>query len=230
MFLKYASALAIVSVAVGEASAANYKVTVLQDVGGQGYSYATGINDSRQIVGSSDTAHGADAVLWSSTGTGTVLKDVGGQGSSFAGGINDSGQIVGSSYTAHGADAVGADAVLWSSTETGTVLKDVSGQGSSFAAGINDSGQIVGTSLKRGPGLHLGRGLVVVHRDWHSAPGCRRPGVQPCHRDQRLRPDRRVFSNRGRRRCGLVVVHGRGDKSRRRLGQRLANCASDSDQ
>jgi hypothetical protein len=59
------ASLACASAAGAPASAADYTLTVLQDVGGQGDSVATGINASSQIVGESDTASGTDAVLWS---------------------------------------------------------------------------------------------------------------------------------------------------------------------
>ena len=58
MVQKYALALAIVAVAGGEASASGYKLTILQDVGGQRASEAFGINDNGQIVGVSPTAIG----------------------------------------------------------------------------------------------------------------------------------------------------------------------------
>jgi hypothetical protein len=64
---------------------------VLQDVGGQGDSFATAMNASGQSVGNSSTATGSDAVLWSPSGKATVLQDVGGQGDSSALAINASG-------------------------------------------------------------------------------------------------------------------------------------------
>jgi hypothetical protein len=108
------ASLACASTAGAPASAADYTLTVLQDVGGQGYSQATGINASGQIVGYSSSASGDEAVLCSSSGVGTALADVGGTGRSYATGINASGQIVGESDTASGTDAV-----LWSSSGTG---------------------------------------------------------------------------------------------------------------
>ena len=101
MFLKYVSALAIIALAGGEASAENYNVIVLQDVTGLGSSQAYGINASGQSVGSSYAGSGNDAVLWSSNGVGTVLHDVGGHGNSSARGINASGLSVGFSEPEH---------------------------------------------------------------------------------------------------------------------------------
>jgi len=145
-YASYASTVAAISVAVaGPASAANFVPFVLQAVGGGSNSEGLGINDSDQIVGSSDTATGAlEAVLYDGstssltlTLAGTALQDLGGGDVSEALGINASGQIVGYS---------GREAVLWSASSlTGTTLQNVGGF-ISRALGINASGQIVGFS------------------------------------------------------------------------------------
>jgi uncharacterized membrane protein len=100
--LAVASATAL-SPMVAPASATSYLATVLQDVGGQGYSDAYGINISNEVVGvsllNSDTS-ARDAVLWSPNGTPTILQDVGGQRQSTALGINSAGDIVGYSRPA----------------------------------------------------------------------------------------------------------------------------------
>ena len=142
MFLKYVSILAISVVAADHASAANYDVVVLQDVGGDGDSHANAINAFGEIVGFS----GLGAVLWSPNGSGTALQDVGGQGFSAANGINSSGQIVGFSGAGNGLEAV-----VWSANGVGKALQNVgggnfTGQPFSIANGINASGQIVGLS------------------------------------------------------------------------------------
>jgi probable HAF family extracellular repeat protein len=123
--------------------------TVLQDIGGQGVSFAEAINDAGQIVGYSETANGYEAVLWQPTGKALVLQDAGGGGVSFAEAINDAGQIVGVSKTASG----GQDAVLWSPTGRATVLQDVGGAGISVANAINDAGQSVGVSFRNIDGM-----------------------------------------------------------------------------
>jgi hypothetical protein len=79
------------------------KATVLEDIGGQGFSAPYAINASGESVGWSATTSGGqfasnrEAVLWSPSGKATVLQDVGGQGFSEAAAINASGESVGSS-------------------------------------------------------------------------------------------------------------------------------------
>ena len=152
MFIRYLSIFIVGLAASAPASAANYTVTVLQEVGadlsGPGIdgTGALGINDSGQIVGWSDRSSSEYAALWSSTGAGMTLQNVGGfsMGHSVATGINASGQIVGYSQRANGG---GYEAALWSSGGAGTTLQDIGGSDYSMALGINASGQIVGTSM-----------------------------------------------------------------------------------
>ncbi len=124
------------------------KATVLQDVGGRGFSAARAINDKGQSVGVSNTTEGADAVLWSPTGQATVLQDVGGLGDSAADAINDKGQSVGYSNTAGG----GSDAVLWSPSGHATDLGAILGSAwsNTVARGINDAGQVTGYGTYNG--------------------------------------------------------------------------------
>ena len=70
------------------------KATVLQDAGGQGYSYVYAMNDAGWSVGYSFTAPGAssgEAVLWSPSGKATNLGALLGS----AEWINNSGDIIG---------------------------------------------------------------------------------------------------------------------------------------
>ncbi len=131
-------------------SASTGAATTLPDIGGQGVSWALGINASGQIAGFSATATAPDgvvtsqeAVLWSaSAGTGTPLQDVGGTDFSKALAINGPGQIVGFSDTANGMDAA-----LWdASTGVGVDLAGILGSDwtNTQATGINDAGDIVG--------------------------------------------------------------------------------------
>jgi hypothetical protein len=122
---------------------AGYKVTVLQDPGGQGSSgpFFDAINGLGESVGSSATASGGvEGVRWSRTGRATVLQDVGGQGNSSASAINVFGWSVGSS----GAPS-GLEAVLWSPTGKGRTLQTPRGLNSSQGAAINNFGWSVGT-------------------------------------------------------------------------------------
>jgi hypothetical protein len=102
---------------------AGYNVTVLQDVGGQGFNLAQGINAFGQTVGYSSTTIGYDAVLWSLAGKATVLQDAGGGSWSLANAINNAGWSVGFSLAAPD-DYSRSDAVLWSPLGKATVLHD----------------------------------------------------------------------------------------------------------
>ncbi len=94
----------------------------------------TDINNRGQIVGTVDTTHGMQAVLWS-RGRITDLGTLGG-GWDWATAINDRGQIVGMAATADGGNA----AFLWLNGRMRKLdLDDVSG--------INNRGQVSGGRL-----------------------------------------------------------------------------------
>jgi probable HAF family extracellular repeat protein len=118
----------------------------LLDVGGLGggYSVATGINDSGQVVGQAETSSGFyDAFLYAN-GTTSNLGIAG--ISSAATGINSSGQIVGSFSTRQSDGSISSDGFIYSNgTETvlGTLPRSTD---SSYATAINNSGQAVGYS------------------------------------------------------------------------------------
>jgi len=117
------------------------KLTTLPDLstyGGGGYSSASGINNNRQIVGSSDTAGGySHAVLWAN-GAITDLGTLGGtQSAAYA--INNLGQVTGWAHTASEATHV----FLWRNgtmTDLGTFGLDPVGEA------INNHEVIVGQS------------------------------------------------------------------------------------
>ena len=154
---------------------ADYTFSLLDIFGGTS-SYAYGINDSGQIVGSISTTSGTSATLWSN-GTITDLGALGGGSYSTAIGINASGQVSG---------VVGSQGAIWnngtlvtteaSATQfqgnvinnagqvvfsnyavpqrgllwndgTITELAPISGANDSQAKAINNSGQIVGSSF-----------------------------------------------------------------------------------
>jgi probable HAF family extracellular repeat protein len=98
------------------------------------------INNRGQIVGTVDTAHGMQAVLWS-RGRTTDLGTLGG-GSDWPTDINDRGQVVGMGSMANGANAP----FLWSNGRMRKLnLDDVSD--------INNRGQVAGGHLVEG-GFH----------------------------------------------------------------------------
>lgn len=111
----------------------------LGDLGG-GYSYASQINDSGQIVGISSNSSGNSTAFLYSNGTMSSLGTLGGT-TSFALAINSSGQVVGYSTTSSG----NTNAFLYSGgtmTNLGTF-----GGTTSEAYSINNSGQVVGLSM-----------------------------------------------------------------------------------
>ena len=121
-------------------------------------SYAYGINDLGQIVGSSDTAgwydsvggymHSVHAFLSNGSGPMQDLGTLGGR-NSHAHGINNNGQVVGSSGTSDGYGR----AFLW---QKGSGMQDLGTLGglSSVAYSINNNGQVVGYSSPASGNYH----------------------------------------------------------------------------
>ena len=114
----------------------------MTDLGGLGgsYTFAYGINDAGQVVGSSNTRSGSThAVTWQDSSM-SDLDPSGLQGYVYeAMAINNLGEIVG---TAPATAGNASHATLWQSgaaTDLGTL-----GNAYSIAWGINDNGQIVG--------------------------------------------------------------------------------------
>ena len=116
-----------------------YAITNLETLPGDSYSYASGINNQGQVVGTSGSNTGSRAFLYSG-GTMTNLGTLPGDNFSYAYGINDQGQVVGFS--------VGGNpprAFLYTGG-TMTNLGTLPGDSSSYAYGINNQGQVVGSS------------------------------------------------------------------------------------
>jgi probable HAF family extracellular repeat protein len=142
-------------------------------------SFATGINDLNQVVGSSQNAAGQlRAFFYTGTpGAGGVMHDLGTLGgtTSFGCGINNLSHIVGYARTAAGqthaflyTGVPGVDGVMH---DLGTL-----GGTNSWAMGINDRSQVVGYSHTAGGQTHAflytgTPGLDGVLRDLGTFPG-----------------------------------------------------------
>ena len=116
--------------------------TQLGDLGG-GFNYATGINATGQVAGSSRVPPGTNNATHAVRWTGSTPTDLGTAGgdNSWGYGINSSGQVVGTSEI----DASGTrHAVRW----TGTTAQDLGTIGGTMSYGyaINASGQVAGMS------------------------------------------------------------------------------------
>lgn len=126
------------------AVAQKYTVTDLGTIGGN-LSYASAVNDSGQVVGSSYISkqngiyHG---FIWTAA---TGLHDLGtlGGNNSYALGINNAGQVVGCADVSP-SNLVPGHAFLW--TQAGGMQDLGTLGGGSCALGINDVGQVVGLS------------------------------------------------------------------------------------
>ena len=138
----------VISLSFSSLSAnADYTFNLLDMLGGTS-SYAYGINDSGQIVGSITGANGTtSATLWSN-GTTAYLDSLGGSYNTAIG-INASGQIISGNYiNGTSADNGAYRATIWNGgtiTELGTL-----GGTGSVANSINASGDVVGFSSNSG--------------------------------------------------------------------------------
>jgi probable HAF family extracellular repeat protein len=119
----------------------------IKDLGtlGGNFSFATGINDTGQVVGWSAPAEGGyHAFITGPNGVG--MRDLGtlGGGDSFAYGINDAGQVVGYSYTPEGfrhAFITGPNGV--GMTDLNSLVDLPAGLVLAEARDINNAGQVV---------------------------------------------------------------------------------------
>jgi probable HAF family extracellular repeat protein len=121
---------------------------------------ANGINDSGQVVGTSNSWSG---FLWQN-GVVTSLGHLGG-GGSFGADINNTGQAVGSSYTTHVTELGPMQhAFLW---EDGVMidLGVLPGDEESGAASINSHGHVVGSSGRTDPQSYNVTSRAFLYRD-----------------------------------------------------------------
>jgi probable HAF family extracellular repeat protein len=123
-------------------AAQTYTVTDLGTIGGN-ISYASGVNNAGQVVGSSYTSN-KNAIdhgfIWTAS---TGLQDLGtlGGNNSYANAINNAGQVVGCSDISTN-NTIPGHAFLW--TQSGG-MQDLGTLGNgSCATGINDAGQVIG--------------------------------------------------------------------------------------
>jgi probable HAF family extracellular repeat protein len=148
--------LAVIAPAAAQPAApVGYSVTELGTLGGPHGGFATGINDSGDVVGSSyvvdPTCPGcfiAHPFLWSHG----VMHDLGtlGGDNGFASAVNNVDQVVGSSNPPGGPEN---HAFLYS----GGTMHDLGALwsgGQTFATAINDRGDVVGYGEVSGGGLH----------------------------------------------------------------------------
>jgi len=126
--------------------AVQYNVTDLGTLGGDA-SWATGINDSGQVVGfSTDTSENVGAFLYTGSGAMQDLGNLGGGVLSQAEGINNSGQVVGLSVISYTNGHMLYHAFLWTGSGTMRDLGALDMANNSAANDINNRGQIVGYS------------------------------------------------------------------------------------
>ena len=108
---------------------------------GGNYSSASDINDLDEVAGTSGSAAGDRAVLWTTNGNIRDLGTLPGDTSSEASAINNNGDVVGYSKGPRGMRAF-----LWTQATGMQDLGVLPGGNSSRALGINDMGAVVGTS------------------------------------------------------------------------------------
>ncbi len=109
-----------------------------------GDSYATGINDSGQIVGYSFLADQSTLhlVMWATTGGIVDLGSLDDMGYSTGSAINSAGDIAGEGIAANGQQV----AFFWSSSTGYVPLRELPRGGNSAAFGINNSDNIAGSA------------------------------------------------------------------------------------
>ena len=108
---------------------------------GGNHSSASDINDLDEVAGTSGSAAGERAVLWTTNGNIRDLGTLPGDTSSEASAINNNGDVVGYSKGPRGMRAF-----LWTQATGMQDLGVLSGGNSSRALGINDMGAVVGSS------------------------------------------------------------------------------------
>jgi len=109
-------------------------IEIVNTLPGGGIAYASGMNDSGQVVGTA----GDHAFAWSG-GMMTEIVNPVGSGNVFPVAINNSGQIAGSVSTYMGT-------TLFKTTGGGTTILPADGNNDAGVGAINDSGQVAGWS------------------------------------------------------------------------------------
>jgi probable HAF family extracellular repeat protein len=142
-----ASGINAQGVIVGETnnySAISYSNGVTTDLGAGAYSFATGINNSGQIVGTAAAGGSNSYAFLYSNGNLTNLGALLGASASSARGINSSGAIIGD---------YGYVAFIYQNGQM-TTLNTLNGVANEYntsrVGGINESGEVVGTSAASG--------------------------------------------------------------------------------
>lgn len=128
-------------ITVSIAQATPFTFTTLDDPNAlQGYTYATGINDSGQVVGSgySSDYTGNHGFVYSG-GTFTTFK-IPGSEHTQASAINNLGQIAGT----YSSDALGDGSFVYNASNYTILNKPGAHAGFTFAKGINNNGLVVG--------------------------------------------------------------------------------------
>lgn len=116
-------------------------VEVLGTLPGGDSSASSAVNNSGHVVGTSNTATGVRAFLWTKYGGMQDLGTLPGDKGSEAFHINNVGQVVGTSSGPRGIRAV-----LWQANGLVQLLGTLPGGNFSRAVGINDSGEVIGNS------------------------------------------------------------------------------------
>ncbi len=141
------AALPAILLVPGICSAAPFYTAIdLGDLpGGLPLTNAAGLNNARQVTGTSNATRGASAYLWDN---GVLIDLLAGTGSTFSNGrdINDHGQVIGND---------GATPFLW---DDGTITPLTDLNGNPFA--INNSSQIVGFVIADTAGVPANRAFL----------------------------------------------------------------------
>lgn len=146
MQFQFRTIIAAISLSIGliivtPASALTYTAIDLGTLGGR-VGYATGINNTGQVVGYSYTTDSVHAFITGANGVGmTDLGTLGGS-ASFANSINNAGQVAGVIPMAGGTQ----HAFITGANGVGMTDLSTLGGSSSRANGINNAGQVVGFS------------------------------------------------------------------------------------
>ncbi len=107
------------------------------------FSAAVAVNNSNQAIGTSNSASGVHAVLWSTVSGAVIeLSPITGETYAAASDLNDNGDVAGVSSNNTGADFA---AVVWAGgATTPTMLNNAMGGADSAAHSIDNNGRIVG--------------------------------------------------------------------------------------